>query len=171
MSLYHELSKSAYQQPAGYQYGAISPAAPVQGAQQPPWASAPGVQQPQQNQPGWGTQAAGMLADNKYSIAGGFVGSAIPGAGTLVGTGVGMGLDYMAGRARDNTHSDFGKAVNSIIPGADMLGKLSPGAMYDWARGNTAESVAKSQPGYRTPVTDMASYGANMLQGGMAERQ
>lgn len=155
MSSYHLLTKRAYAPPAN-PYGAVSPT-PSMGA--PEWQSAPGLQTPAG--PGLGA----TIWRNKATIG-----------GTVAGGSLGWGGGAAAGAAIGGLFGGVGAipgaAIGSVIGGlgGSMLGSSAGEAVGAKADGYMNAGADKGQL-YRPPVTDMASYGANMLAQGIEQNR
>ena len=144
MSAYHLLAKRAY----ANHYGGVSPL-PTLGV--PEWQSAPGLKAPT-------TSGLGQrLWQSKGEIAGNLGGwSAGAAAGAAIGAPFG-GIGAIPGAM-----------IGSVIGG--LAGSTLGGWGGEQADNAMTAQAAKGQP-YRPPVTDMASYGANMLAQGMDENR
>ncbi len=153
MSLYHRLGhleKKAYTNP----YRQITATPSMGGADV--WQSAPGLRPP--DEPG----LANQLWKNKGRIAGS-IGAGLAGAklGAMGGAAIGS-VAPLAGTAVGGALGGIGGFIGGV--GMSLLGEEAGGSIDD----KLNASAAAGQP-YRPPVTDLSSYGANMLAQGMDE--
>lgn len=159
MSAYHRIGRlQAPAQPRNpyLDLDLVKIATPMPSMTADEWASAPGIRP--QPAPGIGN----YMWKNKGSVAGDLAGwSAGAALGAKGGAALGTFIAPGVGTA-------IGGAIGGI--GGGIVGGLGGG----WLGGKADTAMngdPTKQPGYRPPVTDLASYGANMLAQGIEENR
>lgn len=156
MSSYHLLGRAASPSRNPYlDLDLVKAATPMPTMSADEWATAPGVRP--QPKPGFGD----YLWKNKGSIAGDTGGWM---AGAALGAKGGAALGSFAG--------PIGTVAGGLIGG--IGGGIAGSMGGEWLGGKADDAMngdPSKQPGYRPPVTDLASYGANMLSQGIEENR